>query len=57
MRVAAGSALPAARPIAQICWRVVMASKPSSSTGKVAEQGKVLVNRTPEAPLLADSGG
>jgi hypothetical protein len=26
-------------------------------TGKVAQQGEVLVNRTPEAPLLADRGG
>ena len=44
MRVAAGSALPAARSIAQICCRVVIASEPSSSPAKVAELGKVHVN-------------
>jgi hypothetical protein len=50
-------ALPAARSIAQICCRVVIASKPSSSPPKIAELGKVHVNRTPEATLLADRCG
>ena len=41
-----GSAVVAARPIALILWRVVMALKsPSSSRVKVAELGKVRVNR------------
>jgi hypothetical protein len=44
MRVAAGSAL-ATRSIAQIFRRVDIALEPSSSTAKVAEQGKVRVNR------------
>ena len=46
MRVAAGSAVAAARSIAPVSSRVVMALKsPSSSTAKLAEQGKVRVNR------------
>jgi hypothetical protein len=55
MRVAAGSAAMAARPIAQISWRVVMAlTSPSFSAVKIAEQGKVRVNRLVGAPLLAE---
>jgi hypothetical protein len=46
MRVAAGSAPEAARPIAQISRRVVMALKPSStSTVMVTGFGKPRVNR------------
>jgi hypothetical protein len=46
MRVAAGSAAMAARPIAQISWRVVTAlTSPSFSAVKIAEQGKVRVTR------------
>jgi hypothetical protein len=37
MRVAAGSANPAARPIAQIFCRVDIAFEPSSSMRRVAE--------------------
>jgi hypothetical protein len=44
MRVAAGSAC-AARSIAQMVCRVDIAFEPSSSTVKVAEPGKVCVNR------------
>ena len=55
MRLAAGSAL-AARSIALDLRRVDIALEPSSSAAKVAEQGKVRVNRTPKAELLADSG-
>jgi hypothetical protein len=41
-----GSAWEAARPIAQMVWRVVMALKsPSSSAVMLAEQGKARVNR------------
>jgi protein-S-isoprenylcysteine O-methyltransferase Ste14 len=54
MRVAAGSAC-AARSIAQIVWRVDIALEPSSSTVKVADQGKVRVNRKLNAPLFTDS--
>jgi hypothetical protein len=57
MRVAAGSAWEAARPIARSVWRVDMACKsPSSSTVNVAEPGKVRVNRISEALLLAEAG-
>jgi hypothetical protein len=46
MRVAAGRALAAARSIAQMEWRVDMALlKTLVSTVRVAEQGKVRVNR------------
>lgn len=55
MRAAAGSAC-AARSIAQMVCRVDIALLPSSSTVKVTDQGKVRVNRTLKAPLLADSG-
>ena len=55
MRAAAGSAC-AARSIAQMVCRVDIALVPSSSTVKVAELGKVRVNRTLKAQLLADSG-
>jgi len=48
MRVAAGSAC-AARSIAQIFWRADIALEPSSSTVKLADQGKVRVNRTLKA--------
>jgi hypothetical protein len=47
MRVAAGSAGAAARSIALVSWRVVMALKSlSSSTVMLAEQSKTRVNRT-----------
>ena len=55
MRAAAGSAC-AARPIAQMICRVDIAVTPSSSTVKIAEPGKVRVNRTLETQLLAESG-
>ncbi len=56
MRAAAGPAL-AARPIALVCWRVVMAlTSPSFSAAIVAEQGKTRVNRLIDAPLLAEAG-
>ncbi len=56
MRVATGSAC-AARPIAQMLCRVAaIAKKPSSSRAKVAEQGKVRVNRRWKPLLLAESG-
>ncbi len=55
MRAAAGSAC-AARSIAQMLCRVDIALVPSSSTVKVADQGKVRVNRTLKAQLLADCG-
>jgi hypothetical protein len=49
MRDAAGSALPVARSIAQICFRVVIRLKTLVITrATVAELGKVRVNRTPE---------
>ncbi len=44
MRAAAGSAC-AARSIAQVFCRVDIAFEPSSLTAKVADQGKVRVNR------------
>ena len=57
MRIAAGSAVPAARSIALVSWRVNMArDNPHFSTAKIAELGKVHVNRPQEAPLLAESG-
>jgi hypothetical protein len=55
MREAAGPAC-AARSIAQMDCRVDIAVLPSSSTVKVADQGKVRVNRTLKAQLLTDSG-
>ena len=46
MRVAAGSALLAARPIAQMVWRVDIAARiPHILTVKVPKLGKVRVNR------------
>jgi hypothetical protein len=55
MRVAAGSAKEAARPIAQPSWRVVMALKTLiASTVMVAGFGKARVNRIQNAPLLAE---
>jgi len=46
MRVGAGPALPAARPIAQMVCRVDMAlERPASPTVKVANFGKARVNR------------
>ena len=58
MRVAAGSAWAAARSIAQICVARRHGSQiPSSSTVKVAEQGKVRVNRIIGRLLLAEAGG
>jgi len=57
MRVAAGSAVAAARSIALFSRRVVMALKsPSFSAAKVAGFGKVRVNRIKNATLLADTG-
>ena len=53
MRAAVGPAF-AARSIAQIVCRVDIALEPSSSTAKVADQGKVRVNRTLKAQLLAE---
>ena len=53
-----GSAVAAARPIAQIFWRVVMALKyPRRLTVTIAEQGKARVNRHMGSPLLAETGG
>jgi hypothetical protein len=45
MRVAAGSAVVAARSIAQISWRVGIAFKTLISTVRMANLGKVRVNR------------
>ena len=46
MRVAAGQAVAAARSIALVLWRVDMAlTSPSLSAARLAEQGKVRVNR------------
>lgn len=57
MRVAAGSAF-AARPIAQILRRVVIAlTSPSPLAVKLAELGKVRVNRSRDATLLAETAG
>jgi len=52
MREAAGLAL-AARSIAQMVCRVVIASRTSRSPAKLADQGKVRVNRR---QVLADAG-
>ncbi len=57
MRVAAGSAREAARPIAQMSRRVVMALKTLiASTVMVTDFGKARVNRIRDAPLLAERG-
>ncbi len=46
MREATEPAVPAVRSIAQMVWRADMALRlPSSSTAKVADFGKVHVNR------------
>jgi hypothetical protein len=57
MRVAAGSAREAARPIAQMSRRVVMALKTLiASTVMVTGFGKARVNRIQDALLLAERG-
>lgn len=55
MRVAAGPAWEAARPIAQISWRVDIGSETLiASTVMVTDSGKARVNRIWDAPLLAE---
>jgi len=58
MRLAAEPAVAAVRSIAQMVWRVDMAELQTliSSAVRVAEFGKVRVNRPVEALLLTDSG-
>ena len=57
MRVAAGSAWEAARPIARSWWRVDMAlGKTLASTASVAEQGKVRVNWHLEGHAFSGKG-
>lgn len=56
MRVAAGSAFAAVRPIAQMVWRVDIAQQPSSLPTKLADRGKVHVKAVPAATLLTECG-